>query len=57
MLSGLLVIELFCVKLAWLWTDSGVLFSGEFYCKGRDGRTIFLCVVRTVFSVCVCFME
>lgn len=53
---GLLVIELFCVKLAWPQTDSGVLFSGEFYCEGRDGRTIFLCVVRTVFSICVHFM-
>lgn len=44
---------LFCVMPAWPQTNSGILFSGEFYREGRDGRTVFLCVVRTLFSMCV----
>lgn len=50
------VIELSYVKLAWPQTDSVSCFQVNFTVNAEMGRTIFLCVVRTVLSICVHFM-
>lgn len=54
----MLMTVLFCVSPAWPQTDSGVFFTGGLSGAGGDGRTVFLCVVRMLFSLCVlCWMK